>query len=59
LACSADQDQFIWPLQLLNMTPSKEDVDRSRQSFEAPTQREYALIDYVNPDGDPDQHEGQ
>jgi hypothetical protein len=47
MACSPDQDQFLWPLEIINITRVNE--DNQMISGES-VRKEWALDDYVDPD---------
>jgi hypothetical protein len=58
MACSPRQDQFLWPLEYINITrpsePSAISVDQNDQSI----RHEWALEDYVDPEKEGDENEG-
>ena len=51
MACSPEQDQFIWPLEMMNMTRPNEGDARLPDSNPAESRAEFdALPDYVDPE---------
>ena len=54
MACSPDQDKFIWPLEILNITrPNENDQITSNENG----RKDWALADYVDPDEEEDEEE--
>jgi hypothetical protein len=49
MACSPDQDQFIWPLETINITRSTEN---NQLTSDESGRSEWALADYVDPEED-------
>ena len=49
MACSPDQDQFIWPLETINITRSTEN---NQMTSDESIRTDWALADYVDPEED-------
>lgn len=49
MACSPEQDQFIWPLELINITRSNV-IQTSENKEEGQVHSDWALQDYVDPE---------
>ncbi|CAF1037718.1 unnamed protein product [Rotaria sordida] len=49
MACSPHQDQFLWPIDLINMTRPDENENENIQSDDR-TREDWALPDYVDPE---------
>ena len=50
MACSPDQHQFIWPLEMKNVTRPNDEDARLPDADGAQARKEWALADYVDPD---------
>jgi hypothetical protein len=50
MACSPDQDQFLWPLETLNITRPNEDEKLITDENNENIRKEWAMQDYVDPD---------
>ena len=50
MACSPEQDQFLWPLEYINITRPSEQSAVATDQNDPNVRQEWALDDYVDPD---------
>ena len=50
MACSPEQDQFMWPLEMKNVTRPNDEDARLADADGTQARKEWALADYVDPD---------
>jgi hypothetical protein len=50
MACSSDQDQFLWPLNFTNIVRPVEQTADGDESDEVGIRKDWALAEYVDPE---------
>ena len=59
MSCNPDQDQFIWPLEYLDIVKPNEQAVSMDDNDEEGVRKEWALADYVDPEEQGEEQESQ